>query len=125
MESLSGGKKCTLTLWKGNSKDIPFSEASQDGDGRGDAGLVNIDLLEASLQGRVLLNVLAVLIKGGGANASQLATPQHRLQQVACKQTADHCRADIVVNNMPCLVPKKASCWANTYSKALPLHGMA
>ena len=31
-----------------------------------------------------LLDVLAVLIKGGGANTPQLAAPQHWLQQISC-----------------------------------------
>ena len=63
---------------------VPLSKTSQDGDGGGDAGLVHIHLLEAALKGRVLLNVLAVLIQGGGADAPQLATTQHGLQQIAC-----------------------------------------
>ena len=61
----------------------PFSETSQDGYGGGHAGLVHIHLLEASLKRRVLLDVLAVLIQCGGTNASQLASSQHGLQQVA------------------------------------------
>lgn len=36
----------------------------------------------APLKGRVLLNVLAVLIQGGGANALQLSTGQGRLKDV-------------------------------------------
>lgn len=63
---------------------VPLSETSQDGNGGGHAGLVHIHLLEAALKGRVLLNVLTVLIQGGGSNAPQLATTQHGLQQIAC-----------------------------------------
>jgi hypothetical protein len=39
--------------------------------------------LEAALQGRVLFDVLAVLVQGGGADAVQLAAGQHRLEHVA------------------------------------------
>ena len=63
---------------------VPLSETSQDGNGGGHAGLVHIHLLEAALKSWVLLNVLAVLIQGGGTNAAQLATTQHGLQQIAC-----------------------------------------
>ena len=45
--------------------------------------MINEHLLEPPLQGRVFLNVLAVLIKGGGTNAAQFAAGQHRLEQVA------------------------------------------
>ncbi len=37
-------------------------------------------LLEAALEGRVLLDVLAVLGQGGGADASELAASQQRLR---------------------------------------------
>lgn len=62
----------------------PLAQATQDGDSGHDTGLVNIDLLEAALQSRILLDVLAVLVQGGRANAAQLAAAQHGLQQVAC-----------------------------------------
>ena len=39
--------------------------------------------LEAPLQGGVLLDVLAVLVERGGADAAQLAAGQGRLDQVA------------------------------------------
>jgi hypothetical protein len=39
-------------------------------------------LLETALEGRVFLNVLPVLVEGGGAYAVQLAARQHRLEQV-------------------------------------------
>ena len=45
--------------------------------------LVHQDRLEAPLQGGVLLDVLAVLVQRGGADAVQLAAGQHRLEQVA------------------------------------------
>ena len=43
-------------------------------------GLVDADLLEAPLQGRVTLEVLAVLVEGGGADGLQLAARQRRLE---------------------------------------------
>src|SRR5581483_9448846 len=48
-----------------------------------DARLVHEHRLEAALQGGVLLDVLAVLVERGGADAVQLAAGQHRLEQVA------------------------------------------
>ena len=45
--------------------------------------LVDQHRLEAPLQGGVLLDVLAVLVQRGGADAVQLAAGQHRLEQVA------------------------------------------
>ena len=58
-------------------------EAPEDGDGVLDAGLLDQDRLEAALQGRILFDVLAVLVHGGGADAVQLAPGQHGLEQVA------------------------------------------
>ena len=69
-----------------SSRTLPFPETSQDGDGGGHTGLVHIHLLESALKRRVLLNVLAVLIKRCGTNASQLASSQHGLQQITWSQ---------------------------------------
>ena len=52
-------------------------------DGVLDRRLIDHDRLEAALQGGVLLDVLAVLVERGGADAVQLAAGQHRLEQVA------------------------------------------
>jgi hypothetical protein len=46
-------------------------------------GLVHDDRLEAALERGVLLDVLAVLVERGRADAVQLAPGQHRLEQVA------------------------------------------
>ena len=46
----------------------------------GNRGLLHLDRLEASLQGGVLLEVLAVFIQRGRPDGLQLATGQHRLQ---------------------------------------------
>ena len=58
-------------------------EAAQDGDRVLDARRVHHHRLEAALQGGVLLDVLAVLVQGRGADAVQLAARQHGLEHVA------------------------------------------
>ena len=45
--------------------------------------LADEDRLEAALERRVLLDVLAVLVERGGADHAQLAARQHRLEHVA------------------------------------------
>ena len=45
--------------------------------------LAHVDRLEAALQGGVLLDVLAVLVEGGGPDQAQLAAGQHGLDHVA------------------------------------------
>ncbi len=62
---------------------IAFFEATQDGDGVFFARLFHQHFLEATLKCRVLLNVLAVLVERGCANAVQLAPRQGRLEHVA------------------------------------------
>ena len=57
-------------------------QPAQDRDRVVDVGLADEHGLEAPLQRRVLLDVLAVLVQGGGADRAQLAAGQHRLQQV-------------------------------------------
>jgi hypothetical protein len=59
---------------------VAVPQALEDLDGVGHGGLVDHDLLEASLQRRVLLEVLAVLVERGGAHGLQLAAGQHRLE---------------------------------------------
>ena len=46
-------------------------------------GWTDVHLLEAALEGGVLLDVLAVLVEGGGADHAQLAAGQQRLDHVA------------------------------------------
>ncbi len=58
-------------------------QAAQDGDGRLDARFVDQHLLEAAFQRRVLLDVLAVFVERGGADAVQFAARQRRLEHVA------------------------------------------
>ena len=57
-------------------------EAAQDRDGVLDRRLVDEDRLEAAGQRGILLDVLAVFVERGGADAMQLAAGQRRLQQV-------------------------------------------
>ena len=62
---------------------VPLLQAAEDGDRVLDGRLADVDLLEAALQGRVLLDVLAVLVERRGADHAQLAAGQHRLDHVA------------------------------------------
>jgi hypothetical protein len=61
---------------------ISFLQTAQDGDRLLHAGLGYVDGLEAALERRVFLHVFAVLAKSGGANGTQLATCQGRLEHV-------------------------------------------
>ena len=67
---------------------VAFLEPHEDlhrlGGGRGIYG----DGLEAALQGAVLLDVLAVLVEGGGSDALQFAARQGRLEDVGGVQAA-------------------------------------
>ena len=62
---------------------VAFLESAQNRDGALDAGLADVNGLEAALERGVLLDVLAILIEGGRANDAQLAPSKHRLQHVA------------------------------------------
>ena len=62
---------------------VAFLQAAQDRDRVFHGRLIHHHLLETTLQRRVLFDVLAVFVKGGGADATQFATGQHRLEQVA------------------------------------------
>ena len=61
---------------------VPLLEAAQDRDRVRDGGLADQDRLEAPLERRVLLDVLAVLVEGRRPDSSQLAAGEHRLQHV-------------------------------------------
>ncbi len=61
---------------------VPLAEPAQDGDRVLDRWLVHDDGLEAALEGGVLLDVLAVLVQGRGADAVQLAPREERLEHV-------------------------------------------
>ena len=60
-----------------------LAQAAQDRDGVLDRRLVDQDRLEPTLQCRVLLDVLAVLVQRRRADHVQLAAGQHRLEHVA------------------------------------------
>ena len=62
---------------------VALLQAAQDGDGVLDRGLVHQHLLEAALERGVLLDVLAVFVQRGRADAVQLAARQRGLEHVA------------------------------------------
>ena len=57
-------------------------QAFKDLDGGLGAGFVDEDGLQAPFQRLVLLDILAVLVQGGGADALQLAAGERRFQHV-------------------------------------------
>ena len=59
---------------------VAVAEALQDLDRVRHGRLVDLDRLEAPLESRVLLEVLAVLVEGGGTDRLELATGEHGLQ---------------------------------------------
>ena len=59
---------------------VAVAQALEDLDRVGHRGLLDLDRLEAALEGGVLLEVLAVLVERGGADGLQLAAGQHRLE---------------------------------------------
>ncbi|MNP21209.1 hypothetical protein D3C76_1138190 [compost metagenome] len=62
----------------------PALEPAQDAHGVFHRRLADIDLLEASRQGTVLLEDAAKLLEGSRANAANVARRQQRLEQVGC-----------------------------------------
>ena len=62
---------------------VALLEPAQDRDRVLDRRLADEHRLEAALERRVLLDVLAVLVERGRADAAQLAARQHRLEHVA------------------------------------------
>ena len=61
---------------------VALAQAAQDADRLLDGRLVDEDRLEAPLERRVLLDVLAVLVECGRADGVQLTAREHRLEQV-------------------------------------------
>ena len=59
---------------------VPVAQTLEDLDGVRQRRLGDLDRLEPPLQGRVLLDVLAVLVERGGTDRLQLAAGQHRLE---------------------------------------------
>ena len=62
---------------------VALLQAAQDADRVLDRRLADVHLLEPALEGRVLLDVLAVLVEGRRADHPQLAAGEHRLDHVA------------------------------------------
>ena len=74
---------------------IAFLEAAQNGNGIFQTGLLDHDRLETAFQSSVFLDIFAVFIQGGGADAVQFATRQHGFEQVAgIHRTFRSARAD-------------------------------
>ena len=67
---------------------VALLEAAQDRDRVGHGRLTDEHRLEAPLERRVLLDVLAVLVEGRRADRTQLAARQHRLEQVSGRDGA-------------------------------------
>ncbi len=63
---------------------IFFLQTPEDRDRLFNRRLSNVDGLEPSLKGGVLLNIFPVFVKRGGADAAELAPCQRRLQHVRC-----------------------------------------
>ena len=59
---------------------VLVADALEDLDRVGERRLVDLDRLEATLEGGVLLDVLAVLVGGGGTDGLQLTAGEHRLE---------------------------------------------
>ena len=77
---------------------VAVAEAAQDLHGVLDRRLVDLDLLEAALERRVALEVLAVLVERRGADRLELAARQRRLQDRGRVDRAlGRARADEVV----------------------------
>ena len=62
---------------------IAFLQATKDRDRVFDARLADQDRLEATLEGRVLLDVLAILVERRRSDETELAAREHRLDHVA------------------------------------------
>jgi hypothetical protein len=62
---------------------VALLQPPKDGDGVGHRGLAHEDLLETALERGVLLDVLAVLVKGRGADHVQLTAREQRFDHVA------------------------------------------
>ena len=74
---------------------VALPDPLQDLDGLLERGLLHHDRLEAPLQGRVLLDVLAVLVERGRPDALELAPGERRLEDVGgIDRTLGRARAD-------------------------------
>jgi len=62
---------------------VALAQAAEDGDRVLDRRLFDDDRLEAPFESGVLLDVLAVLVQRGGADAVKLAAGEHGLEEIA------------------------------------------
>ncbi len=62
---------------------VAFLQAAQDGDGVFHGGFIDQHFLEAPLQRGILLDVLAIFVQRGRADAMQFAARQRRLEHIA------------------------------------------
>ena len=62
---------------------VPLLQAPQDRDRVLDGRLAHVDLLEPTLERRILLDMLAVLVERGRTDEAQLTAREHRLDHVA------------------------------------------
>ena len=60
-----------------------LTNAAKNRNGIFNSGLIHLHWLEAALEGGIFLDVLSILIEGGGTDTVQLATRQHRLEHIA------------------------------------------
>ncbi len=60
-----------------------FANAAENRNGVFNSGLIHLHWLEATLERRVFLDVLSILIERRGTDTVQLATRQHRLEHIA------------------------------------------
>ena len=67
---------------------VARAQALEDLDGLRDCRLMHLNRLETTFQRRVLLDVLAVLVGGGGADGLELTASQHGLEHVRRAQGA-------------------------------------
>ena len=63
---------------------ITFLQATQNRNRVFHPGLLHLNLLETSFQCRILFDVFSVFVEGGGPDAVQFSTSQHRFQQIPC-----------------------------------------
>ena len=78
-----GGDQCIIADLHAVEHLVPLFQAAQDGDGVFHGRLIHLHRLEAALQSGVFLDILAVFVQRGRADAVQLAAGQHGFQQIA------------------------------------------
>lgn len=62
---------------------VLFADTSQDGDGGGYVGFVDLDLLESAHEGLILFDILAVLAESSRTDDTKLASCERWLEEVA------------------------------------------